>query len=116
MVVTRTALADEVGLGGRMGAFVKALATRFLELENRHLAIADEVERVTLANRVLAFLCRDGERRDDVISGCLTRCLRTLAGELGRSETEVAARLASLTAAGVPFTIDATRDLVAMPL
>ena len=117
MVVTRTALADEVGLGGRMGAFVKALATRFLDLENRHLTIVDELERATLANRVLAFLCRDGERRDDVIVGCLTRCLRALAGELGRSEAELATRLAALAdSAGAPlFTIDATRDVVAMP-
>ena len=110
MVVTRESLEEELGLDSWMGAFVKALAGRFRELDSQHAHARASAEEVRIQCRVLEFLCLHGEKRGERNEAAWSLLCQALSQEFGKQEAE----LLTMLQKAPNLSVDKARNVVAL--
>jgi serine/threonine-protein kinase len=110
-VVTREQFDEEMGSGGFLGRFVRTLAERFREKDNRTTMLEQELSHTQLTVKVLEQLSLTGVRSDT--GGCQTtwsRLCEDLAASLGQPADEIA-RLIQLNDM---FEVDKEQNVIAL--
>lgn len=87
-VIARESIEAELGIDNWMGAFVKALATRFLESDALLSRARSAEATVQVIAAILEYLCLEGRRRGRRVEAPWDNCLMGLRLRLGKEEAD----------------------------
>ncbi len=108
--ITRDALEQEVFQDSWMGAFVKALAARFRDLDNRLTVMRQAAERSRVVGWIRDYVCLTGHPGQGVMETSWSQVVSALAADLGVAGDEALAMVDRADDIGV----DTTRDIVSV--